>query len=99
MKWDRALYSNKLVNDKDRKIIFSKGKTNDGKTVDYGLGWAILENKKYGTIVNHSGGWAGYITFIERHLDNDKTIILLQNNITENTSLPIEKVYKILYNE
>lgn len=99
LKWDRALYSNKLVNDKDRKIIFSKGKTNDGKTVDYGLGWAVLENKKYGTIVNHSGGWAGYITFIERHLDNDKTIILLQNNITENTSLPIEEVYKILYNE
>jgi len=99
LKWDRALYGNKLVNQKDKELIFSKVKTNNGDESKYGFGWSIGTAEKYGKIVNHSGGWAGYVTFIERHLDNDKTIIILQNNATELTALPVREVRRILYNE
>ena len=34
----------------------------------------------YGKLMVHSGGWFGYVTFIERDVDNDKTIIILQNH-------------------
>ena len=99
LKWDRTLYSTKLINSTDKELIFSSVKTKDGKDSNYGFGWAIGNSEKYGKIVNHSGGWAGYITFLERHLDNDKTIIILQNNSTNLTTIPTKEVRRILYNE
>jgi hypothetical protein len=42
---------------------------------------------------------AGYTTFIERHLVNDKTIILLQNHSLPTTKLPFKEIRRVLYNE
>jgi CubicO group peptidase (beta-lactamase class C family) len=99
LKWDRALCTDKLVNEADKAAIFKSVTTSDGKETNYGFGWFLATNEKYGTMVNHSGGWAGYITFIERHLTNDKTIILLQNNSLPTTKIPQTELRKILYNE
>ncbi len=99
LKWDRALYTDKLVNTEDKSLIFNSVRTNNGKETRYGFGWVIDQTEKYGKIVNHGGGWAGYVTFIERHLDNDKTIIILQNNSHELTALPVKDARKILYDE
>ena len=98
LKWDRALYTDQLINVEDKKEIFSSEKIKNGKVNDYGFGWVLSQNEKYGKIVNHSGSWAGYITYIERHLDNDKTIILLQNVNTPNSKIGLGDVRKILYN-
>lgn len=97
--WDRALYSNVLVNSKDKELVFSSVLTNSGEPTNYGFGWMVVSHKKYGKIANHSGGWAGYLTFIDRHLDSDKTIIILQNNETPLTINPVNDVRRILYNE
>ncbi len=97
--WDRALSKNLLINDNDKKTIYQPSKTTDGNENNYSFGWFVMENAQYGTIANHSGGWAGYTTFIERHLTNDKTIILLQNNSLPTTKLPIKEIRKILYHE
>lgn len=99
LKWDRALYTDKLINAAERKLIFTSGTTTDGKETGYGFGWKVSNNKEYGTIASHSGGWAGYVTYIERHVDHDKTIILLQNNSTQFTQIPAKNIRKILYNE
>lgn len=99
LKWDRALYTDKLINSEDKDLIFRSVETKDGKETNYGFGWAIGVSEKYGKIVNHSGGWAGYITFLERHVDNDKTIIILQNNATALATMPTREVRKILYYE
>lgn len=99
LKWDRVLYGSTLIDEKDKELIFSPAKTKDDKITNYGFGWSVKEDDKYGKIVNHSGGWAGYVTFIERHLTNDKTIILLQNNALSTTGLPIKEIRRILYNE
>lgn len=98
LKWDRALYSNKLINDKDRQLIFSSYKTTNEKDTDYGFGWKIENTQTFGKIASHSGGWAGYVTYIERHMDNDKTIIILQNNALEKTKIPAKMTRQILYN-
>ncbi|EJL75886.1 penicillin-binding protein, beta-lactamase class C [Chryseobacterium populi] len=98
-KWDRALYTNKLVDDNDKKLIFNDIITENGKKTTYGFGWFVKNNDKYGKTVSHSGGWAGYASFIERHLDHDKTFIFLQNNLTPITKIPSDDVRKILYNE
>ena len=98
LKWDRALYENHLINNEDRKIIFSSYKTKGNLKTDYGFGWMIDSTKTYGKVVSHSGGWAGYITHIERHIDNDRTVIVLQNNSTPKTDIPIKNTRRILYN-
>jgi len=99
LKWDRALYKNTLINDYDKDLIFSSYKTKDNSETDYGFGWMINNTKEYGKIVSHSGGWAGYITYIERDLDTDKTIIILQNNSLSKTEIPIKNTRRILYNQ
>lgn len=80
LKWDRALYANQLFSEDAKKEMFSPAILNDGSTFPYGFGWDLHFSKDFGTMVSHGGSWAGYITYIERHLDNDITIIVLQNH-------------------
>jgi hypothetical protein len=97
LKWDRALYSNQLLSAEHMETLFQVGTLQDQTQTDYGFGWGIETHAEFGKIVSHSGGWPGYVTYIERHLTNDKTIILLQNH--ENVSLPIRSIRSILYNK
>lgn len=99
LRWDRALYGDDLVNDEDKKIVFSSYKLNDRAETKYGYGWQISNSKVYGKRVAHAGSWAGYETYIERHLDKDKTIIILQNHSTPKTEIPSSDICKILYNQ
>lgn len=98
LKWDRALYSDLLISNKDRELIFKSYKTADERDTYYGFGWDIDNNKLYGKIVSHTGSWDGYITSIERHIDKDKTIILLQNNSDSKSYIPKDEIRRILYN-
>lgn len=97
--WDRALYTDQLISKEDQDLIYQSSFTLNGDPNYYSFGWVVRDNDKYGKIANHSGGWAGYITFIERHLTNDKTIILLQNNALPKTKLPVKEIRMILYGE
>lgn len=95
LKWDRALYTEKLVPKEMLAEAFEPGLLNDGKKTTYGFGWFLGENKEIGKLVNHSGGWPGYSTLIERHLDSDKTIIILRNHDGEFQLM--QKLRNILY--
>jgi CubicO group peptidase (beta-lactamase class C family) len=97
LKWDRSLYSDRIINDQDREMIFSSCTTKDSSETDYGYGWMIDSTETFGKISFHSGRWAGYISYLDRHLDNDKTIIIVQNNSTPNSEMPIKNTRRILY--
>lgn len=96
LKWDRALYADKLVSKKSRELIFSIPVLPNREKTDYGFGWMIEASKDFGRIAQHSGGWPGYSTYMERQMDNDKTIIVLQNNDT-GVRLPVNTVRRLLY--
>ncbi|MBC7524704.1 MAG: beta-lactamase family protein [Flavobacterium sp.] len=98
LKWDRSLNTSKLVSKNDINEIFNPTTLNNGTKTKYGFGWFLENNETFGKIVNHSGSWPGYISYIERHIDNDKTIILLQNNDNRNTKIPSKLIRNILYN-
>jgi CubicO group peptidase (beta-lactamase class C family) len=98
-KWDKAIFSDQFINKEDRKLIFSSYKTNNDKETDYGFGWMIDNPKQYGQIVNHSGGWGGYVSWNEIHIDNEKVVIILQNIDIDKTTIPIKNTRKILYNK
>ncbi len=99
LKWDRALYGNNLVNEQDKALIFKSHKTSDGKETNKGFGWNIWEGGPYGKVVSHPGGWVGYLTYIERHIDTDKTVIILMNNEDFRYKIPqtLKDIREILY--
>ena len=99
LKWDRSLYTNKILSNKDKERMFSNYKTKDGKEINYGYGWFLGSSKDYGKYIQHGGRWGGYLNYFERHIDNDKTIIILQNVETDKTRVPSQKVRMILYDK
>lgn len=93
--WDRALYTNKLISEEGMKEIFEVATLKNGSKTQYALGWSVINTPDFGKIVNHGGGWPGYSTFIDRHVANDKTIIILQNH--DNVTVPLKQIRQILY--
>jgi CubicO group peptidase (beta-lactamase class C family) len=98
LKWDRSLYSSKLISMERKKEIFTSSELNDKTKTGYGFGWYVEENGIYGDIAEHTGSWPGYKTLIERHLQNDKTIIVLVNYRNDSTYIPLTDLRRIIYN-
>ena len=84
-KWDRALYTNKLLSESSKKKMFQVYKGN------YGLGFKIGEifgHKRY----YHHGATMGYTGSIIRYIEDNTTIIVLSNL----NGTPIEKITRDL---
>ncbi|MES2275533.1 MAG: serine hydrolase [Bacteroidota bacterium] len=85
LKWDQALYTGKLISQKEQDAAYVTAKLNDGKDalfagIPYGFGWLIMSTTpETGRRYMHSGGYPGYMTIISRFPDKNKTIVLLTN--------------------
>lgn len=97
LKWDQALYTNKLLSQKGMDELFQVATLKDNSQTKYGFGWEIDNHTEFGKIASHGGGWPGYVTYIERHITNNVTIIILQNH--DNVTIPVKTIRNILYNK
>ncbi|WP_332734197.1 serine hydrolase [Flavihumibacter sp.] len=95
LKWDQALYEGRLLSQEEMREAFSPAILNNGDTINYGFGWMMDRSPDFGRYLFHSGGWPGYTTWIERHPDSNKTIILLANGGAANGK--ITEIRNILY--
>lgn len=77
LKWDQALYGEKMVKRSTLAEAFSPGKLTDGSSTQYGFGWFIEEP---GRKISHTGGWVGFRTVIVRYIDKNQTLIALDNS-------------------
>jgi CubicO group peptidase (beta-lactamase class C family) len=77
-KWDAALYTERLLKRAALEQMWTAVKTNDGKSHPYGFGWKIGQFRGQ-KVVEHSGEWQGFQTYIARLLDDKLTIIVLTN--------------------
>jgi len=77
-KWDRALYTEKLITQKTLQEAFTPALLNNGKRTRYGYGW-VLRGRSSNKIVMHDGGFNGFSTNLYRELDNDNVVIYLTN--------------------
>lgn len=91
-KWDRAIYTNKILKPESWKSVFTPYKNN------YGYGWAI--DTMYGRqITSHSGGIHGYSSHILR-FPQDETVVIAFDNTSSNALGTISKnVAAILFNQ
>jgi CubicO group peptidase (beta-lactamase class C family) len=96
LKWDRALYTERLVSFSTMKEMFEPALLIDNTSTNNGFGWFIKEDPNYGKSVFHTGEDRGYITCIERNIDHDKTIIILENH--NKSVFPVAIINNILNN-
>ena len=92
VKWDQALYTEKLVSRQTMQLAFSPAVLNDGKKSNYGFGW-MLKKDKSGVL--HSGGWVGFRTFIFRDFDRKIVMVALSNNSAVALQKVIEKLGEV----
>ncbi len=97
-KWSSAI-SNGFFSKSELDIICKTSKTTKNEQVNYGFGWFITNDLVNGKSIYHSGSWPGYITYIEKNLKNNITIIVLQNKSTKKTIIPIYPLRNIMYNK
>ncbi|MDF2682848.1 MAG: penicillin-binding protein [Brevibacillus sp.] len=98
-KWDRALYTEKLVKKETLERAFSPVRLSDNSMSDYGYGWRLHEDQVTGKVVQHGGSWPGYRSWLRRYIETDKTIIYLTNVDQEHqwTEKAVEAVENILF--
>jgi CubicO group peptidase (beta-lactamase class C family) len=86
LKWDRALYTTKLVSKPTLDEMLSPlVQTSPRDTSNfYGFGVGVRPKTAKGKVISHTGGWPGYATLIIRNTDIDETVIGLSNNETMN---------------
>jgi CubicO group peptidase (beta-lactamase class C family) len=80
LRWDQALYTERLVRDATLQQAFTPYKLNNNSISNYGFGWQIGMDSTYGKYVLHTGDNPGYKTIIIRQLEKKETIIILNNN-------------------
>ncbi len=98
-KWDRALYTEKLVTKETLQRAFSPVRLADGSVSHYGFGWRLRDDQTAGKVVHHSGSWPGYRSWLSRFIDADKTVIYLTNVDQERewTEKAVEAIENILF--
>jgi CubicO group peptidase (beta-lactamase class C family) len=74
-KWDRALYSDKLVSKATLNKMFTPGKQ------DCGYGW-FVRTEFDRNLIEHPGGLNGFLTMIKRFVDDDVVVISLFNYVS-----------------
>ena len=96
--WDQALYTDKLLSEKYRDLLF---KPNLG---NYGYGWNIRkvpagENMET-TLVSHSGGISGFNSLIYRFVEDNHMIVMFKNiRNTVGLGQIMQKIGLILYDQ
>lgn len=95
LKWDQALYGEKLVSKTTLAEAFTSGKLNNGKETDYGFGWVVERSRNKGLIVSHGGLWVGFRTSIERQVDRKLTVIVLSNNTTSKLDQVLQAIEEL----
>ena len=93
--WDHALYTEKLLSKKYLDMAFTNGTTNDGKLMDYGLGWR-LEKYKGLEIIYHTGSSIGFRNILYRIPSRNFTAVILTNRDDGGEFSTLTTVHKVV---
>jgi CubicO group peptidase (beta-lactamase class C family) len=83
-KWNMALANYTIIPKAYLDEAWASGQTNDGENTGYGFGWFLEYNPGEPKVVNHSGGWVGFVTFLHNEVDAKSGFIILTNDSGDN---------------
>ncbi len=100
-KWDRALYTNKLLSKQYMDMMFSPQMPLRGGR-DYSYGWVMGEKYVSGLskelkFTEHTGNYPGFCGLIFRLTEENHTIIVLNNTSDANVNYLRDQLINILY--
>lgn len=78
LKWDQALYSNRLVSPATLAQAFTPGVLNDGAETEYGFGW-FLDEYRGRPRMRHSGSTCGFRNELQRYPEERLAVVVLTN--------------------
>lgn len=78
-KWEQGLNEGKVISQESLEKAYTSLVLTNGRTRKYGYGWQLGSNTQ-GELVYHTGGLAGFRTYLERQLNSNNSIIILTNN-------------------
>jgi CubicO group peptidase (beta-lactamase class C family) len=95
-KWDAALCTDKLLQKSSLQQMWTPVRLNDGMTWRYGFGWGVGRINDH-LIVSHLGNISGFSSAIERAVDDQLTVIVLDNRFfsQEEAAGLVQKVARI----
>jgi CubicO group peptidase (beta-lactamase class C family) len=98
VKWDQALYTNKILSEESKEKMFTPYLAN------YGYGWGIATDTIKGTnkiskITTHSGGINGFNTHFIRILQTKQMIAIFNNTGGAPLNEMVEGIVNILYDQ
>lgn len=95
--WHKALSEGKIISKENVKLAFNDYKLKNGRSTNYGFGWAISKfNNK--TIINHGGAIGGFLSESTRIEEDQIFIILLSNNTSISPSESMSKIILSILN-
>ena len=97
LKWDQAFYTNVLISDSLKAEAFSPTVSRRNRAYKYGYGWRLKEvnGKK---VIYHNGLWNGFTASLTRYVDENVTIILLNNTNAAVASI-VRQMHSVLEKE
>jgi CubicO group peptidase (beta-lactamase class C family) len=98
LKWDQALYTEKLVKQSTLQEAYEPAKLNNGSLSSYGFGWSLRKTPGGERAVFHTGDNPGYSTVIVRYPGKNMTIILLSNNAAKTADMFLQTEQVLLGN-
>jgi CubicO group peptidase (beta-lactamase class C family) len=96
LKFDQALYSNKLLKQATLDSAYSQGSTNKNERFDYGFGWRLRNSEVGDRIVYHRGLWEDANPMFIRFVECNRTIISLHHPTSSDHWNFIESIQQIL---
>ncbi len=96
VKWDKALYSDKLISAAMRKEAHTGKITTDIPYTDYGYGWFIEHRPDRPRKIYHTGDNGGFYIFEGRFPDKDLFYLIFANRPDWDRDATVEKVDRIL---
>lgn len=78
-RWNAGWRQGKILKPATEKLALVPSKYGDGQTTDYAFGWGVaIENGKLQRM-SHNGSWGGFLTYVDRNVADDRTLIVLCN--------------------
>lgn len=108
LKYEKALFANKLLTKAEMDEAFSPIKLNDGKIatyrldekeVTYGLGWEIYTDETLGKIIFHDGSIAGLTSMLMHNITKNQTVILLDNTGSNLVFATSNAIFSLINNQ
>ncbi|MCY1529997.1 Penicillin-binding protein 4* [compost metagenome] len=96
LKWDAALYTEKILPKATWDSAFSRKTLNNGTKIDYGYGWHLKNGEANQQVVYHTGSTTSFRNVIYRIPEKKFSLILLTNRSMPEEPNMVELAEKII---